>query len=325
MASRQFFARKTRSGPLFLSLFLLLTVVLAACGNGANSANGTHKHKNSLTLVANQGGDLVRNFNPFSGNVITGTPGFIYETLLFFNRGDDSVHPWLAQSYDFSTDATQLTFHLRKDVTWSDGQPFTSADVKFTLDMLAKYSDVDLNSISGYIKSVTTPDQYTVSIALNQPYSPMLWYLGGQLFIVSQHEWSTVKGDPAQFADPNPIGTGPYVVGSFTPQLLTLDKNPHFWQPGLPKVDQLRFPAFSSNTSSELVLNTGGIDWNSQYTPNIQKTFVSRDPAHNHYWFPVSDIVFLMPNLAKALTEQLKAPYALDREKSYIDQLKSFP
>jgi len=141
---------------VLLSLFLLLTVVLAGCAQGGGK-NVTVHHKNSVTLVANEAGDLVRNFNPFSGNVITGTPGLIYETLLFFNRADDTAHPWLASSYEFSTDATQLTFHLRNDVKWSDGQPFTSADVKFTLDELIKYSDLDLQGIDSYIKTVTTP------------------------------------------------------------------------------------------------------------------------------------------------------------------------
>jgi peptide/nickel transport system substrate-binding protein len=299
MASLPLSARKAQSGTVLLSLFLLLTMVLAGCANGAGNKSAVH-HKNSVTLVANEAGDLVRNFNPFSGNVITGTPGLIYETLLFFNRADDSVHPWLASSYDFSRDATQLTFHLRNDVRWSDGQPFTSADVKFTLDELAKYSDLDLQGIDGYIKSVSTPDQYTVQVVLTQPWTPILWYLGGQTWIVPQHVWSTIKDDPSKFADPNPIGTGPYTVGSFTPQLLVLNKNKHFWQPGKPEVDEVRFPAFSSNASSELVLNTNGIDWNAQYTPNIEKTYVSRDPVHHHYWFSPSDVVFLYLNLAKA-------------------------
>lgn len=296
MVSRHFSARKTRSGTVLLSLFLLLAIVLAGCGNGGSAS--VH-HKNSLTLVANEGGDLVRNFNPFSGNVITGTPGLIYETLLFFNRVDGSVHPWLAQSYDFPADARQITFHLRQDVNWSDGKPFTSADVVFTLNLLIKYPDLDLNGITPFIKSVSAPDKYTVVVTLTQAFSPILWYLGGQTWIVSQHEWSTVQGDPGSFADPNPIGTGPYTVSAFTPQLLTLTKNSHFWQPGKPLVDKVLFPAFSSNTSSDLVLNTNGIDWNSQYTPDIKKTYVASDPQHHFYWFPPSDVVFLYLNLGK--------------------------
>ncbi|HEY0752454.1 MAG TPA: ABC transporter substrate-binding protein [Ktedonobacteraceae bacterium] len=310
MASIQVSARKAKAGIVLLSLFMLLTIILAGCGNGGGATNTVH-HKNSVTLVANQAGDLVRNFNPFSGNVITGTPGLIYETLLFFNRTDDTVHPWLASSYEFSANATQLLFHLRTDVKWSDGQQFTSADVKFTLDELVKYNDLDIQGIAGYIKSVTTPDQFTVQITLNQAWSPILWYLGGQTWIVSQHEWAAVSGDPGKFADPNPIGTGPYTVGTFTPQLLVLNKNKNFWQPGKPAVAQVRFPAFSSNESSELVLNTNGIDWNSQYSPNIQKTYVDRDPTHHHYWFSPSDVVFLYLNLSKAPFNNLAVRQAI--------------
>lgn len=298
MAPGQLSRTRTRQGPLFLSLFLLLTLLFTACGNRGNSTTTVH-HKNSVTVVANQAGDLVKNFNPFSGNVISGTQGLIYETLLFFNRVDSSVHPWLAESYEFSKDATTVTFHLRHDVTWSDGQAFSSADVKFTLDLLVKYPDLDLNGITPFIKSVSTPDASTVVVVLTQPDSPLLWYLGGQTYIVSQHTWSNMSGDPAAYADENPVGTGPFMLDTFTPQSLTLKKNPQFWQPGKPVVEQVKFPAFSSNTSSELVLNNDGIDWNGQYTPDIEKTYVKRDPQHHFYWFPPSDVVLLYLNLAK--------------------------
>jgi len=156
---------------------------------------------------------------------------------------------------------------------------------------------------------------------LSQAWAPILWYLGGQTWIVPQHVWSKVKDDPGKFADPNPIGTGPYTVGSFTPQLLVLTKNKGFWQPGKPAVEEVRFPAFSSNASSELVLNTNGIDWNGQYTPNIEKTYVSRDPQHHHYWFSPSDVVFLYLNLSKAPFNQLAVrqaiSYAINRDRIY--------
>ncbi|HET8842241.1 MAG TPA: ABC transporter substrate-binding protein [Ktedonobacteraceae bacterium] len=310
MAPGKLWRNRPQAGPLFLSVFLLFTVVLAGCGNRGNGSTTVH-HKNSVTVVANQAGDLVKNFNPFSGNVISGTQGLIYETLLFFNRVDSSVHSWLAESYEFSPDATTVTFHLHPNITWSDGQPFSSADVKFTLDLLVKYPDLDLNGITPFIKSVSTPDASTVVVVLTQPDSPLLWYLGGQTYIVPQHKWSTIKGDPGQYSDENPVGTGPFTMGTFTPQLLTLDKNSHYWQAGKPAVQQVKFPAFSSNTSSELVLNNDGIDWNGQYTPDIEKTYVKRDPQHHFYWFPPSDVVLLYLNLAKYPFNQLPVRQAI--------------
>ncbi|MBV9617016.1 MAG: ABC transporter substrate-binding protein, partial [Ktedonobacteraceae bacterium] len=289
--------KKNRFGIPILSILFFLSILLAACGGGS----GTHSsNKNAtLTLLANASGDYPRNFNPYSPSVIAGTQGLIYETLLSVNRLNGTTKPWLADSYNFSSDATMLTFHLRKGVQWSDGQPLTSEDVAFTLGLLKKYSAMDVNSIMGHIKDVATPDASTVTVTLNSPFNPIVWYLGGQTYILSKHEWSTVKGDPSQFADPNPIGTGPYIVKSFTPQLVTLQKNPKFWQPGKPVVNLLKIPAYNSNTSAELALEKGQIDWTNLFIPDIQKTFINLDKQHNHYWFPSSDIVMLYLNLKR--------------------------
>src|SRR5262249_48057479 len=99
-----------------------------------------------------------------------------------------SVHcgaPWLAQSYNFSSDAKTVTFHLRTDVKWSDGQPFTSADVVFTLEMLKQYPTADGNGLWQYLQDVQAPDSSTVVVTLEKAYTPLLWYLAGQTWIVS--------------------------------------------------------------------------------------------------------------------------------------------
>ncbi|HYK84686.1 MAG TPA: ABC transporter substrate-binding protein [Ktedonobacteraceae bacterium] len=297
MISHPLGANKTHKGTLFLSLLIIFAILLTACGG----TNATHKtnHDTTLTMLGNAGGDYPQDFNPYNPSVISGTPGLIYETLLYFNRLDGTVKPWLASSFERTNDATGITFHLRKGVVWSDGQPFTSDDVVFTLGLLQKYSAMDVNSITPFIKSVTAPDINTVVVTLNKPFYPILWYLGGQMYILPKHIWSSVKGDGSQYADPNPVGTGPYIVKSFTPQLVVLSKNPKFWQPGKPAVTELKIPSYSSNTSAELALQKGQIDWTNLYIPNIQKTYIDLDKQHNHYWFPSSDIVMLFLNLTK--------------------------
>src|SRR5579884_2735854 len=108
---------------------------------------------------------------------------------------------------------------------------------------------------------------------------------------------------------------------TFTPQLVTLVKNPNFWQPGKPQVNELEFPAFDSNDSAELALDRGTVDWAGLYIPNIQQTYINRDPAHNHYWFPPSDIVVLYLNTAKypfnLLPVRQAISSAIDREQIY--------
>ncbi|TMD62616.1 MAG: ABC transporter substrate-binding protein [Chloroflexi bacterium] len=315
-------ANKARKGMLLLSFLMIFTIVLAACGGTSSTTHKVNKNS-SLTLLGNAGGDYPRNFNPYNPSVISGTPGLIYETLLYFNRLDGSTKPWLASSYDRSSDATSITFHLRQGVQWSDGQPFTSDDVVFTLDLLKKYPAMDVSSIIPSIKTVSAPDANTVQVTLNKPFYPILWYLGGQTYILPKHVWSSVKGDGSQYADPNPVGTGPYLVKSFTPQLVILSKNPKYWQPGKPEVNELKIPSFNSNTSAELALQKGQIDWTNLYIPNIQKTYINLDPQHNHYWFPASDIVMLFMPLTKypfnLLPVRQAISSALDRSK--LDQL----
>ncbi len=236
MTPNPFSTAKTRAkgGMLPLSFLLILTIVLAACGS--SQSHVTHA-QSPLGIVANTGGDFTRNSNPYNNSLSTfWSRGLIYETLLIFNSADNSVKPWLASSYKYSSDATSVTFTLRQGVKWSDGQPFTSDDVLFTLNLLKKYPAMDYNGIDSSIKSVVAPDASTVMVTFTSANVPILWYLGGQTWILPKHTWSTVKGDPSQYEDPNPMGTGPYLFKTFTPQLVKLVKNPNFWQPGKPEV-----------------------------------------------------------------------------------------
>ena len=311
MISNPLSPAKKRRAAFWLPLLTVFVVILAACGGSSTATHHRPAHPNSLTLLANEQDAYTQNFNPYSPGVISGTQGLIYETLLYVNRLDGSVQPWLASSYKLASDAQSITFHLRQGVTWSDGQPFTSADVVFTINLILKNPSIDLTGIDAAVKSVSAPDDSTVEVTLSQPFNPIVWILGGQVFILPRHTWSSVKGDPSQYADPNPVGTGPYIVKSFTPQLVDLVKNPKFWQPGKPQVDEVKIPAYASNDSAQLALQKGQIDWTNLFIPNLDKTYVALDPQHFHYWFPSSDDVMLYLNLTKAPFNDLQVRKAI--------------
>jgi peptide/nickel transport system substrate-binding protein len=313
MASNSRSSGKVKQGTFWLSFLTILVIVLAACG-GSNSTTQLKRpaHPNSLTMLANEQDAYTQNFNPYNtASVISGTQGLIYETLLYVNRLDGSIKPWLASSYELASDARSITFHLRQGVTWSDGQPFTSDDVIFTLNLILKNPSIDLTGIDSAVKNVSAPDASTVIVKLSKPFNPIVWILGGQVFILPKHTWSSVKGDPSQYADANPVGTGPYIVKSFTPQLVDLIKNPKFWQPGKPQVDEVKIPAFASNDSAQLALQKGEIDWTNLFVPNLDKTYVALDKQHFHYWFPSSDDVMLYLNLTKAPFNDLQVRKAI--------------
>jgi peptide/nickel transport system substrate-binding protein len=307
---------------LLLVLGIVGVVALTACGQGGSATPGSASRGGSVTLVPSPKGPWTINFNPLisGNNSLPGTQGMIYETLLYFNRLDGSIKPWLASSYKWSPDATSLTFTLRPDVKWSDGQPFTSADVLFTLNLSKQYPALDLNSEWQAIQDVSAPDAQTVVVTFKKPAVPMLWYIAGQTYIVPQHIWQT-KGDPTLSTNDNPIGTGPFVLKSFNSQLYVMGRNPQYWQQGKPYVDELRYPAYTSNSSADLLLSQGQVDWTGLFTPQIRQTYVNRDPEHNHYWFPPANIVMLYLNTAKAPFNQVAVRQAIstaiDREQIY--------
>src|SRR5260370_8534560 len=104
------------------SLLALFLIVLAGCGQGGST---TSKSTSSvLTIVPSPKGDFTNGFSPYSSSSNYGSQGMIYETLLFFNRMNSEVKPWLAQSYNFSSDAKTLTLHLLPNVNLPNGHPF---------------------------------------------------------------------------------------------------------------------------------------------------------------------------------------------------------
>ncbi|HLZ58931.1 MAG TPA: ABC transporter substrate-binding protein [Ktedonosporobacter sp.] len=297
MPSSSSLKAKTKIAMLSLSLLAIFALLATACGGGPTTQQGKQPRNTVVSIPST--GPFTENFNPWAPNNRPGTRGMIYETLLYMNslQGGE-VTPWLASGYQFSSDATTLTFQLRQHVQWSDGQAFSSADVVFTLNMLKQYPATDLNALWKYLKTVSAPDANTIVVTLNKPYSPILWYLGGQSWIIPQHIWSSI-GNPTKYTNPHPVGTGPFTLKTWNSQIVDLVKNPNFWQPGKPEVTEIHYLAVNSNTSSELLLEQGKVDWSGQFLPDVQKSFVSRDPAHNHYWFPPVSTNLLYLNLTK--------------------------
>jgi peptide/nickel transport system substrate-binding protein len=287
-----------RHGMAIIGALIILTFVLTGCGTTATTNNS--QYGGIVTSAPSPYGPFTKNFNPFLTNSYRrGTGGDIYETLLYINQLSGKATPWLASGFQWNSDATSLTFNLRTDVNWTDGKPFTSADVVFTLNLLHQYPALDGGGLWKLISNVSATDPHTVVVTFSKPAVPLLWYLAGQTYIVPQHIWQNIS-DPTTETNPNPVGTGPFTLGSFNAQVYNLVKNPHYWQSGKPYIDGIRFPAYDANAAADLLLSTGQLDWSGVFSSDLQKTYVSRDPAHNKYWFPPGNVVMLYLNLSKA-------------------------
>src|SRR3954469_17630723 len=113
---------------------VLLAAGLALSGcSSSGTASTNDAAASTLVAYTGQSGDYQINFNPWSPSNIGGV-GTIYESLFFItNVNTKDPKPLLGKSYEWNDDGTQLTITLRDGATWSDGEPFTSKDVVFTL------------------------------------------------------------------------------------------------------------------------------------------------------------------------------------------------
>ncbi|HVB72095.1 MAG TPA: ABC transporter substrate-binding protein [Ktedonobacteraceae bacterium] len=296
--------RRYRFPVAISSLLLVLVMILAACGSTGNTTT-TPTRSSTLRILSSPGQTNPDLFNPYfntnqGGDY--GAQGLLYEELYFTNLYTGQASPWLASSYSYSSDLTQLTFKLRTDVKWNDGQSFTSADVKYTFDLMQQSPALDQGSLwSSILKSVDTPDSSTVVFTLQHADSTALFRIGDGVFIVPQHIWSTVSGDPAKFAnDKNPVGTGPYVLKSWSPDLITYTVNPHYWGTK-PQVQTIQIPSIKDNTTAITDMVNGQLDWAGiGWSPDNNTVYTSKDAQHNRTWFAASNTVMLYLNLRKA-------------------------
>jgi peptide/nickel transport system substrate-binding protein len=255
----------------------------------------------------------VRNFNPLAPGEGARWPARagIHEPLLIFNTATGAYVPWLATGYAWSEDHRTLRFALRAGVRWSDGAPLTAADVAFTFQLLRRHRALDARNVWDFLDEVRAVDDATVELRFGRVYVPGLADVAQQP-VVPAHIWRGV-GDPVTFANPDPVGTGPFTeVRVFRNQVYELGRNPYYWQPGRPAVQALRFLAYPANEQANLALVEGDIDWAGDFVPAVERTFVRRDPAHNHYWFPLlGSMVFLYANTTRAPFDDVRVRRAL--------------
>ena len=144
---------------------------------------------------------------------------FFHEPLVYADMLDGHSYPWLAESWEYNADATEITYKLRQGVTWSDGEAFTAGDVAYTLNTLRDLGDgVRTGGVyKTFVKEAIAVDDLTVTIQFNVPaprfHDEVIVAKGDTAtFIVPEHIWKDVNW--AEFTDYNegkgPVTTAPW-------------------------------------------------------------------------------------------------------------------
>ena len=165
------------------------------------------------------------------------------------------VLPDLATSWEPAADLKSWTFHLRTGVVWHDGKPFTADDVVFTIKRL---KDKDVGSVLRVnleiVTAVTAVDLHTVRFDLSIPYADLPAVVAGyQAAVVSEANVATLTTQP--------VGTGPFRFIEYRPgDQMTLEKNPAYFMPGLPKMDRAVFRIIPEAATAVAGLESGSLD-----------------------------------------------------------------
>jgi peptide/nickel transport system substrate-binding protein len=183
-----------------------------------------------------------------------------YDLLVDFSPKDLGPVPGIAESWKISPDRKTITFKLFPDHKWSDGQPITSKDVKFSLTTFAENSLLFPSYVEN-VSSIETPDDLTVVIKTKQPDARIV---GGLfVYILPEHIWGKVplKKLTTTYKPAAPIvGSGPWVVSEFNRgRLIRMTRNPNF-RGDKPAFDEVQWIKYGNTDAVDRALTLGEID-----------------------------------------------------------------
>jgi peptide/nickel transport system substrate-binding protein len=246
----------------------------------------------------------------------------LVQELPDFERHPPTFAPELAESFDWSPDHKTLTFHLRKDMVWSDGVPFTADDVRFTWQAQTNPQVAwDSAAIKSAISDVEIVDPHTVRFHFSRVYAKQFLDVneGG---IIPKHAWEKLPfarwRESSDWFRDHLVVDGPFTVASWKPeQDVVLVRNPRYYRHDRPLLDRVVVRPVADQASLTNQLLSGQIDFVPQFSPSdlasLQK---NPDLRIIPYWFRLyvvviwntTDPLFSDPEVRRAMT------LAIDRQ-----------
>lgn len=239
---------------LAILVVFIMSISLVACKTNSKGTSAS-KSNNEKVLRINEDNlgypSVYTVSSKGRGYLLT---SFIFDTLTW--KDDKGVVPLLAEKWTNSSDNKVWTFNLVKNAKFSDGQPLTAEDVKFSFDYIKqhKYQWVSLNMV----KEVKAVDKYTVEITLNDVFAPFITDVAGNVPIMPKHIWEKVT-EPQKFNTPEAvIGSGPFKLNKYDKDAGTyiFEANKDYFL-GKPVIDKL---VLNPSSNPKQALQNGELD-----------------------------------------------------------------
>ncbi|HKL49114.1 MAG TPA: ABC transporter substrate-binding protein, partial [Desulfuromonadales bacterium] len=236
--------------------------------------------------------------------------GLVYNGLLRYDK-NYNLEPVLAESWDISEDNLTITFHIRQGVEWHDGEPFTSADVLFTYEMM-----IDPDTPTAYaedflqVAEAETPDPWTFRVRYDEPYAPGLVTWG---FPIHPKHLLEGKDITDSSLSRSPVGTGPYRFVKWTAgREIVLEANRDYFE-GPPSIYRVLYRIIPDQTTMFLELQSGSLDYMSltpmQYARRTDTPAFKR--RYQKFRYPASSYTYLGYNLRHPLFKDRRIRQAI--------------
>lgn len=213
-----------------------------------------------ITLLVRTAGDPV-SFNPdaTADDNLSPAAANMYNMLTRLSY-DYEVLPGAAQSWDISDDAMTITFHLRDDLSWSDGEPLTSADVKYTIEAIRDNEALYASSNVANVASIETPDDYTAVFHMTQPDMSFISIIGWYAtYILPKHVFDNGQSWDENPASKEPVTSGPFRLEEYRQgQSYTLVRNDDYYD--VPAVKRITYVIVADETTAVQALYNGELD-----------------------------------------------------------------
>lgn len=202
--------------------------------------------------------------------------------------------PHAAERYEISDDGLTFTFYLRKDLKWSDGEPITAQDYKWTYDqMMDPVNEYPYFSQLEFIKSYEALDDYTIQATIDEIHAPALLNIGLAVTPLPKHIWENLPwGDPEENPEINSpsVVSGPYKLSEWERDQYTIfEANPDYWYHGSPNLETFIIETVPDQDIAFQKLKTGESD-SSTMTPEQLEEARNFDHVTVYEWWPAQTI-----------------------------------
>jgi peptide/nickel transport system substrate-binding protein len=282
-----------------LAAVAVIALGAIACQSGGTSNTNSGVGAHPLVEESNTGVTFTQDFNPFDKNSMSqkmNMVSMIYEPLYEIDQLDFSQqHPWLASGFTWQNGGKDLAITVKSNVKFSDGSSLSPNDVAATFKAI---KDVPAGNYSGVPAQSADPSVSgsTVTLHFATPQYTTLYNILGATFIVPASLITQLGSNLATGTVANPVGTGPFKLGSFSTSIVKFKPNTNYWG-GTPPEPEIDIPAMATNNGASQALAAGQLDWAGNNIANVYQNYVNLDPIHNHAWFASGNTVTLWFNV----------------------------